>query len=666
MIRWNLTPGRSRDSPAISATIDRMCGIVGVVTRDPARLRAIGAMTDAIRHRGPDDEGYLFVDSRSGAVRVGRGRDSHQEAPGADLATIDAAPFDVAFGHRRLSILDLSVGGHQPMASRDGRFWITYNGEIYNYIELRAELESLGFRFSTASDTEVLLAAWETWGLQALPRLNGMWAFAIFDLRERKLVLSRDRFGEKPLFYRHEGSSFAFASEIGALKAGGWVRGLDEQALSSFLSLGVVDEGERTFFADVTRLPPGGTLVLDLDHMDPAVSCSYVLPPPGGVEPTVEEFVGLLDDAIRIRRRSDVPVGTCLSGGLDSSAITALSSRQIRGGGEYHAFSAVYADAGLSEAPFVKDAVRATGVIDHVITPDGDSLRRDLVGFVQTQGEPTPSLGAYTQYCVARAAAEAGVKVLLDGQGADELLAGYHYQAGPYLAEVWGLRGLLAASAETRALARNMSRTPLWLGALAAYHHLPLPAAARSLIRARFSSHAALPQDALAPEFGALAQPGLKHQRSASVDHERRLSLRVTSLPALLRYEDRNTMRFAVEARLPFLDFRLVEAGLRLSSASLFRGGWTKSILRDSVSDLLPSSIVRRKDKLGFATPDARLLREAYPLVRDALSDCGDLDGRLDKRFVQNRLSEGIALTDRAFLARWCTTAIWLRECARP
>ncbi len=622
-------------------------------------------MTDAIRHRGPDDEGYLLVGSRSGAVCLGRGRDSHPAAPGVDLKSIDTAPFDVAFGHRRLSILDLSVGGHQPMSSRDGRFWITYNGEIYNYIELRMELESLGFSFSTASDTEVLLAAWEAWGASALHRLNGMWAFAIIDLRERRLVLSRDRFGEKPLFYRHDRSSFAFASEIGALVAGGAVRGVDEETLSSFLRHGVIEEGERTFFEGVARVPPGGALVFDLESHDLAVSRWYALPAATGAELSVEEFRDLLDDAIRIRRRSDVPVGTCLSGGLDSSAITALSSRQLNGEGEYHAFSAVYDDVGFSEAAYVKDAIAATGVIDHVVTPDGASLRQDLVSFVRTQGEPTPSLGAYTQYCVARAAASAGVKVLLDGQGADELLAGYHYQAGTYLAEIWSERGLLAASSETRALARNTARSPFWLGALAAYHRFPWPASARSAIRAYGVSQAVLPSDALTREFGSLARAGLKHQRSQWVDDERRRSLSVTSLPALLRYEDRNTMRFAVEARLPFLDFRMVDAGLRLSSSALFRGGWTKSILREAVSGLLPSSIVRRRDKLGFATPEARLLREALPVVRNALQECGDLDGRLDRRFVQRELAEGDALADRPFLARWCTTAIWLRECVR-
>lgn len=623
-------------------------------------------MAEAIRHRGPDDEGYLFLSSRSGSVCLGRGRDSHPAAPGADLGSIDTAPFDVAFGHRRLSILDLSVGGHQPMASRDGRYWITYNGEIYNYIELRAELEGLGFRFGTASDTEVVLAAWEAWGAETLHRLNGMWAFALADLRERRLVLSRDRFGEKPLVYRQDRSSFAFASEIGALMTGPSHRGVDEKTLSSFLSRGVVEEGERTFFEGVTRVPPGGLLVLNLDSHDISVSRWYALPEGIGAEPSVAEFRDLLDDAIRIRRRSDVPVGTCLSGGLDSSAITALSARQMKGEGDYHAFSAIFDDPGFSEAPYVRDAIAATGVVDHVVTPDGPGLRRDLVSFIKTQGEPTPSLGPYTQYCVARAAAAASVKVLLDGQGADELLAGYHYQAGPFLAEIWNERGLLAASRETRALARNMARSPLWLGALAAYHRFPWPAAARSFVRARGASHAVLPSEAFTSGFAALAESGLKHAPTRRIDDERRRSLSVTSLPALLRYEDRNTMRFAVEARLPFLDFRLVDAGLRLSSSSLFASGWTKSILREAVSDILPASIVRRKEKLGFATPDARLLREAFPVVREALAACGDLDGRLDRTFVQRSLAEGEALALRPFLARWCTTAIWLRECVHP
>lgn len=642
-----------------------MCGIVGVVTRDPALLRDIGRMTEAIRHRGPDDEGYLLAASRSGASCLGRGRDSHPEAPGVDLKTIDPAPFDVAFGHRRLSILDLSAGGHQPMSSRDGRLWITYNGEIYNYIELRTELEGLGCRFTTASDTEVLLAAWEVWGAEAQQRLNGMWAFGLLDLRDRRLILSRDRFGEKPLFYRQDRASFAFASEIAALTLDAPVRRVDEKTLSSFLSHGVVDEGERTFFAGINRIPPGGTLELSIDSHEMTVSRWYSLPSPDGTAPTVEEFGRLLDDSIRIRRRSDVPVGTCLSGGIDSSAITALSSRQIKGGGDYHAFSAIYADVGFSENRFVRDAVAATGVIDHTVTPDGLSLRRDLVDFVRTQGEPTPSLGAYTQYCVARTAASVGAKVLLDGQGADELLAGYHYQAGPYLAQIWQERGSPAVFRETRTLAANMSRSALWLGALAAYHRFPWPALVRSVARSLGASHAVLPGAAFSRGFGSLAEPGLKHHPHARLDDERRGSLMVTSLPALLRYEDRNTMRFAVEARLPFLDFRMVESSLRLSPEALFRGGWTKSVLRDAVADILPESIVRRKDKLGFATPEARLLREAFPVVREALAAGGDLDGRLEQRFVRKQMAMGEALADRPFLARWCTAAIWLRECVR-
>jgi asparagine synthase (glutamine-hydrolysing) len=644
-----------------------MCGIVGVVTRDPALLRDIGCMTDAIRHRGPDDEGYLFADTATGRVVLGRGPDSHPGAPGVDLARLDPKSFDLAFGHRRLSILDLSAGGHQPMSSRDGRFWITYNGEIYNYIELRDELGRMGFRFASASDTEVLLAAWEAWGEEAQHRLNGMWAFALLDLRERRLVLSRDRFGEKPLFYRHGEDSFAFASELCALTTGDRPGPrVDETALSSFLVHGVIEQGERTFFEGTTRVPPGGNLVYDIESRMITVSRWYSLPPPSGGEPTIEEFRTLLDDAIRLRRRSDVTVGTCLSGGLDSSAITALSSRQLKGGGDYHAFSAVYGDQGFSEAAYVKAAVDATGVVDHVVTPDGAGFSHDLVDFVRAQGEPAPSLGAYTQYCVARSAAAARVKVLLDGQGADELLAGYHYQAGPYLAERWTTSGPFAAFGEARALGKNMARSSLWLFALAAYHHFPWPNVARSLIRARGASLAVLPGNAFSSAFRSFARPGLKHRATERIDEERRQSLTVTSLPALLRYEDRNTMRFAVEARLPFLDFRMVEMGLRLSPAALFRGGWTKSILREAVSDILPPSIVRRRDKLGFATPEARLLREAAPVVREALAGAGDLDGRLARSFVQARLAEGETLFDRPYLARWLTAAVWLRECVRP
>lgn len=635
-----------------------------MATRDSSLLRNIGRMAEAIRHRGPDDEGYLLANSRSGAVSLGRGRDTNPEAEGADLAAIDTAPFDVAFGHRRLAILDLSVGGHQPMSSRDGSLWITYNGEIYNYIELRAELEGAGASFATASDTEVLLAAWEAWGVEALHRLNGMWGFALLDLRTRRLVLSRDRFGEKPLYYRHEAGAFVFSSELGALNACSPSR-VDEKVLASFLKEGVVEEGERTFFEGISRVPPGGVVVLDIEKGNVSVNRWYALPTPNGPAPSIEEFRSLLDDAVRLRRRSDVPVGTCLSGGLDSSAIAALSARQIGATGDYHAFSALFADAGFSEERFVKDAVAATGVIDHVITPDGDSLARDFVEFVRTQGEPTPSLGAYTQFCVARAVAGAQVKVLLDGQGADELLAGYHYQAGPYIAEVWGRQGAIAAFREARLLAANMARSPLWLSALATYHRFSWPPSVASFARSQGATHAVLPGRALAQGFASLAEPGLKHHPAPVLDGERRRSLTVTSLPALLRYEDRNTMHFAVEARLPFLDPRLVEAGLRLSGSALFRGGWTKSILRDAAADLLPASIIRRRDKLGFATPEKRLLGEAAPRVLEILTDGGDLGGRLERTFVERQIAAHKDLADRPYLARWCTTAIWLKECVR-
>jgi asparagine synthase (glutamine-hydrolysing) len=649
-----------------SERIDSMCGLVGVVSRDPSRLREIERMNRAIRHRGPDDEGYLFASSSSKQVRHALGPDSHAELSSPRASEVDVQPFDLALGHRRLSILDLSAGGHQPMASADGGLWIVYNGEIYNYLELRTELEALGHRFRTASDTEVLLAAWREWGTEALPRLNGMWAIALVDLERRVLTLARDRFGEKPLYYVRDGDALAFSSELEALSVFRAPE-VDENVFASFLAHGTVEEGERTFFKDVRRVPPGGLLSLRLPDLDGEPARWYELPHPEGSEPSPAAFAELLDDSIRLRLRSDVPVGTCLSGGLDSSAIAALSSRRLKGQGVYHAFSAVFADEGFSEAPYVTAAVAATGVQSHIVTPQASELANDFVPFVRTQGEPVPSLGSYIQYRIAREAAANGVKVLLDGQGADELLAGYHYQAGPHLAEVWRTRGLSEFLRTAGALAANMDRSPLWLIALAAYHRGNWPASIRTFARRRGASQGVLPLAALNNDVRRFAAAGLKHQPTSDLDGERRRSLTVTSLPALLRYEDRNTMRFAVEARLPFLDFRLVEAALTLSSPSLFRGGWTKSILRDAVSDILPETITRRRNKMGFATPEVRMFREAASTFREILANDGDLGGRVDREFVKASLAEEPATWARTpYLARWCASAVWLRECVRP
>jgi asparagine synthase (glutamine-hydrolysing) len=601
-----------------------MCGIAGVCGGGPEDLRPLPAMTAALRHRGPDDEGYLLADTRRGwAQPFGGGdtvRDLHLEPwpaavpPGAD----------VAFGCRRLAILDLTAAGHQPMPAPGGRFWVAYNGEIFNYRELRVDLEGLGHSFRTCSDTEVLLAAWSQWGPEALHRFNGMWAFALYDARERTVFCARDRFGVKPFHYFWDGGVFAFASEIKGLLAHPRVPSRPhDAALRAFLVDGAMDEGDQTFFAGILRLGAGQLLTCSVPERRLAVSRWYALPAPAAERRDPAGLRALLEDAVRLRLRSDVDVGTCLSGGLDSSSIVALTARLRGDGGRTvrRAFTVTFPDPEIDESQHAAAVVAATGVQATRTMPNSRELLDELPALAHAQDEPFASSSVYSQWRVMRLAREAGVTVLLDGQGADEVLAGYHYHFGPFLAEVARSDGWRAAVREAQQAHRVTGRPLSFFLGLLAYHALSIPRALRARAVARSASQSRLPETMLDPSFARAARGNgsQRHRPQHSLAAERRAEITSTSLPALLRYEDRNSMAFSVEARTPFLDYRLVEWAMRAPSGDLIRDGWTKAPLRDAMRGVLPESVRLRRDKLGFATPESRWLREIAPQVREWL-----------------------------------------------
>jgi asparagine synthase (glutamine-hydrolysing) len=644
-----------------------MCGIAGVAGRTPEALRPLRAMTSALRHRGPDDEGYLLVDSGSARATAYGGVDTVAAAGLPRLPETVPPGCDVGLGNRRLSIIDLSPAGHQPMASPDGRVWVTYNGEIFNYVELREELKRLGHAFRTASDTEVLLAAYREWGAEALRRFNGMWAFALYDGRARRLFCARDRFGVKPFHYHASGGLFAFASEIKGLLAHPAVpRRPDEAALRSFLVEGALHEGERTFYDGIRSLPGGHHLTVDLGSGAFTVERWYTLPEPAerGTDP--REIRELLADSVRLRLRSDVDVGTCLSGGLDSSSIVALTARlrDQAGRGRHRSFSIVYPDRGLDESAHVCAVVAATGVESARATPTADELLADLPALVRHQDEPFPSASVYSQFRVMKMAREAGVPVLLDGQGGDEVLAGYHYHYGPYLAEVAARRGLPAALREARR-AREVTGRPwsFFLGLLA-YHAVPLPAGVQAWAVRRQATQGRVPPELLSPGFAALGGAHVeRHRRRPGLHAELRAGIVTTSLPALLRYEDRNSMAFSVEARTPFLDYRLVERAQAVPASELIRGGWTKAILREAMAGVIPDVVRRRGDKLGFATPERRWLRELAPQAREWLGPGSRLGARLDATALQAwRSLPDAQLAGRPGLWRLVSAELWLRH----
>jgi asparagine synthase (glutamine-hydrolysing) len=626
-------------------------------------------MTAALRHRGPDDEGYLLADSRRRWAQAYRGPDTVAGIADPPLPADPPAGADLALGHRRLSIIDLSPAGHGPMASSDGRLWITYNGEIYNYVELRAELLARGHAFRSASDTEVILAAWTEWGPEALSRFNGMWAFALWDVAAGTLFLSRDRFGVKPLVYFQQGGVFAFASEIKALRAHPALSVRPHlPTLRRFLVAGAVDAGAASFVDSVNHLPAGHLLTLEAAAGRVAVRRWYARPegPPHGLPAADGAFRELLEDAVRIRLRSDVDVGTCLSGGLDSSSIVGLASarRLAQGEPRPRSFSVVYPVPGLDESPFVRAVVEATQVQASLETPSADELARDLPAVVQAQDEPFSSAGVYSQWRVMRMARRAGVPVLLDGQGADEVLAGYHYHYGPFLAEVAASRGTRAAVREARrAAARTRPPQSIFLGLLA-YHAGRWPARWRRAVVALSATHGRVPV-AMVP--GAEAEGEDRHAARATLHAQLRLDLESTSLPALLRYEDRNSMAFSVEARTPFLDYRLVERAQALPAGDLIRDGWTKAILREAVKGVVPEAVRLRRDKLGFATPERSWLCALAPAVRAWLGPSARIRPLLDAPRLDRWLRGSDAgLARRPGLWRLVSSELWLRAMEGP
>jgi asparagine synthase (glutamine-hydrolysing) len=575
-----------------------MCGIAGILgagaTAGAGRLA--GALLRVLEHRGPDDHGWLALFGEQ--VRQGRGL---PQADGADAVLV----------HRRLSILDRSDAGWQPMGTPDGRHFIVYNGEIYNYLELRDELEALGHVFRSHSDTEVLLHAYLEWGPSALRRLVGMFAFAILDVHGRRLFLARDFFGIKPLYYACPRSSFAFASEIKALlELPGIGRDVNPQRLFEYLRFGRSDHGGDTMFAAVSQLPAAHFLEVSLDR-------PHVTTPVRYWQVDVDDRLDIsLDEAtaqvremflenVRLHLRSDVPVGAALSGGIDSSAIVA-AMRAIEPRLDLHAFTYVADDPALSEERWAQVAGDRAGAEIHWVQPHSGELLDDLDRLIYHQEEPFGSTSIYAQHRVFRLAREAGIPVMLDGQGADELLGGYRsYLAARFASLVrqgrWVEAGRFLVRSSRLPGAGGMVRLLLQSGGLLC------PPFCKAL------AHQILGEDLMpawmnASWFHARGVRPIDGKRLGARDMLRGQlyqTLAETSLPMLLRYEDRNSMAHSIESRVPFLTPSLVSFVLRLPEEYLIApDGTSKSVFRRAMRDIVPDAVLDRKDKVGFVTPE--------------------------------------------------------------
>ena len=612
-----------------------MCGIAGLLdTRGaPANRGVLLRMLRRIEHRGPDGGGWMEDDGVS--LFLG---DRTSERPLSALpnpssrATGRGEGLKVALGHQRLAITDLSEAGRQPMSRGDGRWWIVFNGAIYNAPELRTELEGLGQHFSTSTDTEVLLAAYVAWGPAALERFNGMWAFAIWDADRRELFCARDRFAVKPFYYTTAGSLFAFASEPKALRP---VRPAEPNVefAREYLATGATNDGyELTCYAGFRCLPPGSSLRIDsdgtrIDRWYDLDRRAAAIEAPGTLPEAAARLRDLLVAAVGVRLRADVPIGLLLSGGVDSSAIAGILRRH--GANERFArqtLSTRYPELpAIDESSYVRDVLRATGFSGSFIEPSAKDFDEELDRVVESVDALVPSTIFYAQWLLFRAARKLGLPVMLGGQGSDELFGGYE-PWDVHCVQLWNRRERFAAAREGILSGRRR-----WGILRGARHTL-------GVLRT-----AARPLPCGCSIKGSLQQ------------HQKHL-LTFDYLPGLLAFEDRDSMAWGIETRLPFLDYRVVEFARSLPDRFLLRNGWTKAVLRSALTGLVPKSILRRPRKLGLPGPldgpDAKTPFPAHDAWRRLVEG-----GFVEKApYREESLSQGLRLRIRILDA-------WVRRC---
>jgi asparagine synthase (glutamine-hydrolysing) len=553
-----------------------MCGISGVIGKGPAVVTSsmVESMNEHIVHRGPDDGGSYIDDE-----------------------------LNVGFGHRRLSIIDLSQDGHQPFISTDENLILIFNGEIYNYIEIKEKLSALGCTFRTKTDTEVILKAYEQWGEDCVTHFNGMWAIAILDKANDKVFLSRDRFGVKPLYFLDTDDFFYFGSEIKQILPFQNENKADLEVLSNFIVSGVSDYDDSTFFKGIKLVKSSFNYVFCLNEKKIKKSRYFQLEIDHGVaaesfEDSVSNFREKFNQSIKLRLRSDVKVGSCLSGGMDSSSVCAVASGMLSEGSEkLTAIHAKSSEKSTDESYYAKLVEDACNIDLDIIEPLIGDFTSQMEEVVYTQEEPFGSPSIFMQYFVMKRAKELGCKVMLDGQGGDETLLGYEkYYPAAYL-DLYRKNGIgLTLNAILASAKNNKKMSLLWI---LKYFVASVFSGLRKVYlnkRSVFIKKSYLPS--------MIYFDDLSSKYLSSVYELQKYEIQHTNLPVLLRYEDKNSMRHSIETRLPFIDYKLLEYSLSVNSQHKIKGGWTKYLLRKSVETLLPSELIWRKSKLGFNAPE--------------------------------------------------------------
>lgn len=608
-----------------------MCGISVIVsTNEYSIKRDLISMTNIIRHRGPDDEGYLIYDNNDIFIFGGSDtppnvyKSSLPYCPKNNINKESGIKGKIGLGHRRLSILDLEATGHQPMISKNGRYGIVYNGEIYNYLELKSELNKLGHEFVTNSDTEVILTSYSQWGVECQHKFNGMWAFVIYDKHTNEIFISRDRYGIKPLYYWFSNTGvFHAASEIKQFQASSnWKARLNHQRAYDYLFYSITDHTNETMFKNVFNIRPGcfykgrvSDLITDLNQENPK-DFRWYKPFYKGYNGTFEnakyQFRELFKSAIDIHLRADVPVGSALSGGLDSSAIVSYVNIILKRQNKpelQKTFSSCSSDPRYDEKIWMDEVVKHTNVNAYFIYPDGRNVFDMTEKILWHMDEPYQSQSAFLAYHVFEEAKNRNVKVLLNGQGADEYLSGYstfRFLRQANMLKKFNFKllfreidGINARNKLIHTLKLLYDITPKFFLRYLSYktdHYKTI----NSIVNSENLSFKRIhPYDVMKYRI----------KRPFDVSYHQILN---EPLQKYLRWEDRNSMAHSVEARVPFLDYRLVEFTTQLPIDYLDGPNESKKILTNSMKGILSNSIINRKDKKGFITPEERWVKEDY------------------------------------------------------
>jgi asparagine synthase (glutamine-hydrolysing) len=634
-----------------------MCGIAALFSLSSELLKYIFPMTDIISYRGPDDDGFAFFEKDTLEPALFTGSSTPDNISQKKFYGSVPENSLIGLGHRRLSILDLSAAGHQPMCSADGRYWIVFNGEIYNYKELREELISYGYSFNSLTDTEVIMAAYDKWGKDCLNKFNGMWAFILIDRKGQKAFIARDRFGVKPLYFWFSPSGMlAFSSEIKQFSVlPGWEARINGQRAHDFLRWSILDHTSETLFKDVFQLRGGEAVELSLPKINEIINTKklpvyrwYQLKPApfsGSFSDAAEQFRNIFKDSIRLRLRADVPIGSCLSGGLDSSSIVCMVNDLLKEQNSHElqkTFSACFDSKKYDEKRFIDEVISTRQIQSFKTFPDMAELMKISDKITWHQDEPFGSTSIFAQWCVFKLSAENNVKVMLDGQGADEQLAGYFNFFPPYFYSLLMNLKLLTFFEEIehtkklhgygfKQMLKGMAQIslPESLLQISRKYLADTPPVTNWLDLKRIN----------AADLNPVQQSGYSLNNIPNTSFAQLTGI---NLPMLLHWEDRNSMAHSIESRIPFLDYRLVEFVLGLPDDFKIKHGMTKAVLRDGMQGIIPDMIKNRVDKIGFATPEEewfktsghkhfrKLLEEAVTvsdgiILPDSLKDFDDI-----------------------------------------